>query len=46
MQELFPEEYEFYPRSWILPEEYQQFSTQVVLQRLHKKYLEWFSKGV
>lgn len=29
MQELFPEEYDFYPRSWILPEEYQQFSTQV-----------------
>lgn len=28
MQELFPEEYDFYPRSWILPEEYQQFSTQ------------------
>lgn len=30
MQELFPEEYDFYPRSWILPEEYQQFSTQVL----------------
>lgn len=29
MQELFPEEYDFYPRSWILPEEYQQFATQV-----------------
>lgn len=29
MQELFPEEYDFYPRSWILPEECQQFSTQV-----------------
>ncbi|XP_071322276.1 tubulin polyglutamylase TTLL11 isoform X2 [Trachinotus anak] len=29
MQELFPEEYNFYPRSWILPEEYQQFSTQI-----------------
>lgn len=29
MQELFPEEYDFYPRSWILPEEYQQFVTQV-----------------
>lgn len=28
MQELYPEEYDFYPRSWILPEEYQQFSTQ------------------
>lgn len=28
MQELFPEEYDFYPRSWILPEEYQQFATQ------------------
>ncbi|KAF7660283.1 hypothetical protein LDENG_00284470 [Lucifuga dentata] len=28
MQELFPEEYDFYPCSWILPEEYQQFSTQ------------------
>ncbi|XP_058473202.1 tubulin polyglutamylase TTLL11 isoform X1 [Solea solea] len=28
-QELFPEEYDFYPRSWILPEEYQQFSTQI-----------------
>lgn len=29
MQELFPDEYDFYPRSWILPEEYQQFSTQI-----------------
>ncbi|XP_067339730.1 tubulin polyglutamylase TTLL11 isoform X3 [Channa argus] len=29
MQELFPEEYDFYPRSWILPEEYQQFFTQI-----------------
>ncbi|KAM9735694.1 tubulin polyglutamylase TTLL11 isoform 2-T3 [Menidia menidia] len=29
MQELFPEEYNFYPRSWILPEEFQQFSTQI-----------------
>lgn len=32
MQELFPEEYNFYPRSWILPEEYQLFSTQVQAQ--------------
>lgn len=31
MQELFPEEYDFYPRSWILPEEYQQFTTQIRL---------------
>lgn len=31
MQELFPEEYDFYPRSWILPEEYQQFITQIRL---------------
>ncbi|XP_061603613.1 tubulin polyglutamylase TTLL11 [Phyllopteryx taeniolatus] len=29
MQELFPVEYDFYPRSWILPDEYQQFSTQI-----------------
>ncbi|XP_060930143.1 tubulin polyglutamylase TTLL11 [Limanda limanda] len=29
IQELFPDEYDFYPRSWILPEEYQQFSTQI-----------------
>ncbi|XP_015240035.1 PREDICTED: tubulin polyglutamylase TTLL11 [Cyprinodon variegatus] len=29
MQDLFPEEYDFYPRSWILPEEYQQFSAQI-----------------
>ncbi|KAM3599993.1 uncharacterized protein V6R79_015320 [Siganus canaliculatus] len=29
MQELFPDEYDFYPRSWILPEEYQQFTTQI-----------------
>ncbi|XP_028274406.1 tubulin polyglutamylase TTLL11 isoform X2 [Parambassis ranga] len=29
MQEVFPEEYDFYPRSWILPEEYQQFSSQI-----------------
>uniref|UniRef100_A0A1A8D624 Tubulin tyrosine ligase-like family, member 11 n=2 Tax=Nothobranchius kadleci TaxID=1051664 RepID=A0A1A8D624_NOTKA len=31
MQELFPEEYNFYPRSWILPEEYRQFSAQIRL---------------
>nr|XP_020475173.1 tubulin polyglutamylase TTLL11 isoform X2 [Monopterus albus] len=31
MQELFPEEYDFYPRSWILPEEFQQFSTQICM---------------
>ncbi|KAI4897618.1 hypothetical protein NFI96_030288 [Prochilodus magdalenae] len=31
MQELFPEEYNFYPRSWILPEEYQLFSAQIRL---------------
>ncbi|XP_069369505.1 tubulin polyglutamylase TTLL11 isoform X2 [Paralichthys olivaceus] len=29
VQELFPDEYDFYPRSWILPEEYQQFCTQI-----------------
>ncbi|XP_059906475.1 tubulin polyglutamylase TTLL11 isoform X2 [Gadus macrocephalus] len=29
MHELFPEEYNFYPRSWILPDEYQQFSAQI-----------------
>uniref|UniRef100_UPI00398F7714 tubulin polyglutamylase TTLL11 isoform X1 n=2 Tax=Pristiophorus japonicus TaxID=55135 RepID=UPI00398F7714 len=29
MQELFPDEYKFYPRSWILPEEYQNFADQV-----------------
>lgn len=32
MQELFPEEYDFYPRSWILPEEHQQFTTQVITE--------------
>ncbi|KAF7688784.1 tubulin polyglutamylase TTLL11 [Silurus meridionalis] len=31
MQQLFPEEYNFYPRSWILPEEYQLFSTEIRL---------------
>ncbi|XP_069869058.1 tubulin polyglutamylase TTLL11-like isoform X1 [Dipodomys merriami] len=29
MQTLFPEEYNFYPRSWILPEELQLFTAQV-----------------
>nr|XP_045009690.1 tubulin polyglutamylase TTLL11 isoform X2 [Jaculus jaculus] len=29
MQSLFPEEYNFYPRSWILPEEFQLFVAQV-----------------
>ncbi|XP_029392862.1 tubulin polyglutamylase TTLL11 isoform X2 [Mus pahari] len=29
MQNLFPEEYNFYPRSWILPEEFQLFVSQV-----------------
>lgn len=33
MQELFPEEYNFYPRSWILPEEYQIFAAQVRMGR-------------
>ncbi|XP_031417389.1 tubulin polyglutamylase TTLL11-like, partial [Clupea harengus] len=33
MQELFPEEYNFYPRSWILPEEYQIFATQIRLAK-------------
>ncbi|TRY59528.1 hypothetical protein DNTS_012227 [Danionella cerebrum] len=31
MQELFPEEYNFYPRCWILPEEYQLFCSQIRL---------------
>lgn len=29
MQDLFPEEYNFYPRSWILPEEFTSFLTEV-----------------
>ncbi|KAF5898364.1 tubulin polyglutamylase TTLL11 isoform X1 [Clarias magur] len=29
MQQLFPEEYNFYPRSWILPDEFQLFSNQI-----------------
>ncbi|KAJ7308116.1 hypothetical protein JRQ81_008625 [Phrynocephalus forsythii] len=29
MQELFPDEYDFYPRSWILPEEFSIFLTEV-----------------
>ncbi|XP_066112412.1 tubulin polyglutamylase TTLL11 isoform X1 [Saccopteryx bilineata] len=29
MQNLFPEEYNFYPRSWILPDELQLFAAQV-----------------
>ncbi|EPQ15765.1 Tubulin polyglutamylase TTLL11, partial [Myotis brandtii] len=29
MQNLFPEEYNFYPRSWILPDEFQLFTAQV-----------------
>lgn len=33
MQELFPEEYDFYPRSWILPEEFQLFCAQAGSQR-------------
>ncbi|KAJ8339169.1 hypothetical protein SKAU_G00359550 [Synaphobranchus kaupii] len=33
MQELFPEEYNFYPRSWILPDEYQLFATQIRLAK-------------
>ncbi|XP_067868501.1 tubulin polyglutamylase TTLL11 isoform X2 [Heterodontus francisci] len=35
MQELFPEEYKFYPRSWILPEEYQNFADQVRVSKEH-----------
>lgn len=33
MQELFPEEYDFYPRSWILPEEFQLFCAQAGSQQ-------------
>ncbi|XP_061118400.1 tubulin polyglutamylase TTLL11 isoform X2 [Conger conger] len=33
MQELFPDEYNFYPRSWILPEEYQLFAAQIRLAK-------------
>ncbi|KAJ8286878.1 hypothetical protein GJAV_G00044380 [Gymnothorax javanicus] len=33
MQELFPEEYNFYPRSWILPDEYQLFAAQIRLAK-------------
>ncbi|XP_041050067.1 tubulin polyglutamylase TTLL11 isoform X1 [Carcharodon carcharias] len=33
MQQLFPEEYKFYPRSWILPEEYQHFADQVRMSK-------------
>lgn len=40
MQELFPEEYNFYPRSWILPEEYQLFSTQVRLLKDNESTLK------
>ncbi|XP_006865782.1 PREDICTED: tubulin polyglutamylase TTLL11 [Chrysochloris asiatica] len=29
MQDLFPDEYNFYPRSWILPDEFQLFVAQV-----------------
>ncbi|XP_075041783.1 tubulin polyglutamylase TTLL11 isoform X2 [Mixophyes fleayi] len=29
MQELFPEEYNFYPQSWILPDEYHLFTAEV-----------------
>lgn len=29
MQDLFPEEYNFYPRSWILPEEFPLFVAEV-----------------
>uniref|UniRef100_A0A8C5WM20 Tubulin tyrosine ligase like 11 n=1 Tax=Leptobrachium leishanense TaxID=445787 RepID=A0A8C5WM20_9ANUR len=29
MQELFPEEYNFYPQSWILPDEFHLFAAQV-----------------
>ncbi|KAM9083150.1 tubulin polyglutamylase TTLL11 isoform 3-T3 [Megaptera novaeangliae] len=30
MQNLFPEEYNFYPRSWILPDEFQLFVAQIL----------------
>ncbi|CAO2597734.1 Tubulin polyglutamylase TTLL11 [Lemmus lemmus] len=33
MQNLFPEEYNFYPRSWILPDEFQLFVTQVQMAK-------------
>ncbi|KAM9324255.1 tubulin polyglutamylase TTLL11 [Gastrophryne carolinensis] len=33
MQELFPEEYDFYPQSWILPEEYPIFNSQVRMEK-------------
>ncbi|XP_060126131.1 tubulin polyglutamylase TTLL11 isoform X2 [Zootoca vivipara] len=33
MQELFPEEYDFYPRSWILPEEFPIFLAEVQMMK-------------
>ncbi|KAG8447555.1 hypothetical protein GDO86_014889 [Hymenochirus boettgeri] len=33
MQELYPEEYNFYPQSWILPEEFHLFDAQVRLAK-------------
>ncbi|XP_077161810.1 tubulin polyglutamylase TTLL11 isoform X3 [Paroedura picta] len=33
MQDLFPEEYNFYPRSWILPEEFTNFLTEIRLMK-------------
>lgn len=34
MQELYPEDYDFYPQSWILPEEYHVFTAEVRMAKV------------
>ncbi|CAN2389015.1 Tubulin polyglutamylase TTLL11 [Pristimantis euphronides] len=35
LQELYPEEYDFYPQSWILPEEYHIFTAEVRMAKVN-----------
>ncbi|XP_066436376.1 tubulin polyglutamylase TTLL11 isoform X2 [Eleutherodactylus coqui] len=35
LQELYPEEYDFYPQSWILPEEYPIFTAEVRMAKVN-----------
>ncbi|XP_072816164.1 tubulin polyglutamylase TTLL11 isoform X3 [Vicugna pacos] len=49
MQNLFPEEYNFYPRSWILPDEFQLFAAQATMDvfsvKMSLHFLEFYING-
>ena len=36
MQQLFPADYDFYPRTWLLPEQYHHFAAEAALLQQHR----------